>query len=103
MKKTLGLDSPRPVSVSKEGQAEPIDLAAHLQLLGESLCTVGACLRVQDPGEVHGSLSVLLDSALCAISPLLFLTSQIPEMDGCSKKTQTEVLDNLAYVMPGLG
>ena len=35
------------MSVPKEGQAEPIDLAAHLQLLGESLCTVGACLRVQ--------------------------------------------------------
>lgn len=42
----------------------------------------------QDPGEVHGSLSVLLDSALCAISPLLFLTSQVPEMNGCSAKTQ---------------
>jgi len=43
---------------------------------------------VQDPGEVHGSLSVLLDSALCAIAPLLFLTSQIPEINGCSVKTQ---------------
>ena len=42
----------------------------------------------QDPGEVHGSLSVLLDTALCAISPLLFLTSQVPEMNGCSQKTQ---------------
>jgi len=88
---------------SKEEKAEAIDLAAHLQLLGESLCTVGACLRVQDPGEVHGSLSVLLDSALCAIAPLLFLTSQIPEINGCSVKTQAEVLDNLAYLMPGLG
>ena len=45
-------------------------------------------LFLKDPGEVHGSLSVLLDSALCAIAPLLFLTSQIPEMDGCSVKTQ---------------
>ena len=31
---------------------------------------------------------MLLDSALCAISPLLFLTSQVPEMNGCSPKTQ---------------
>ena len=46
------------------------------------------CFLFKDPGEVHGSLSVLLDSALCAISPLLFLTSQVPEMDGCSRKTQ---------------
>ncbi|CAH3195857.1 unnamed protein product, partial [Porites evermanni] len=108
LRKSLGLQStPKAVSTPapkvKDDKAEPIDLAAHLQLLGESLGTIGACLRVQDPGEVHGSLSVLLDSALCAISPLLFLTSQVPEMNGCSPKTQAEVLDNLAYLMPGLG
>ena len=49
----------------------------------------------KDPGEVHGSLSVLLDSALCAISPLLFLTSQIPEMNGCSRKTQVNIVGNV--------
>ena len=37
---------------------------------------------------MHGSLSVLLDTALCSISPLLFLTSQLPEMNGCSLNTQ---------------
>lgn len=41
------------MAVTKEGQAEPIDLAAHLQLLGESLCTVGACLRVQVSVDFH--------------------------------------------------
>jgi len=110
----LGLTSPRDASTStlaashgkaqtKVDKTEPIDLAAHLQLLGESLSTIGACLRVQDPGEVHGSLSVMLDSALCAMAPLLFLTTQVPEMDGCSQKMQAETLDNLAYLMPGLG
>ena len=53
-----------------------------------TICLLIPFFLAKDPGEVHGSLSVLLDSALCAISPLLFLTSQIPEMDGCSKKTQ---------------
>lgn len=43
---------------------------------------------MKDPGEVHGSLSVMLDSALCAMAPLLFLTTQVPEMDGCSQKMQ---------------
>lgn len=54
----LGLASPRdvpaPTSATSNGKAqtkadktEPIDLAAHLQLLGESLSTIGACLRVQ--------------------------------------------------------
>ena len=51
---------------------------------------------LEDPGEVHGSLSVLLGSALCAIAPILFLTTQVPEMDGCSQKTQ--VLTALYYM-----
>ena len=44
------------MAVTKEGQAEPIDLAAHLQLLGESLCTVGACLRVQVSVDFHAGV-----------------------------------------------
>ena len=51
---------------------------------------------LEDPGEVHGSLSVLFDSALCAIAPILFLATQVPEMDGCSQKTQ--VLTALYYM-----
>jgi len=52
VKKTLGIVSPKAVStpvpkVKDDSKAEPIDLAAHLQLLGESLGTIGACLRVQ--------------------------------------------------------
>ena len=48
----------------------------------------GGTVFMKDPGEVHGSLSVMLDSALCAMAPLLFLTTQVPEMDGCSQKMQ---------------
>lgn len=51
---------------------------------------------------VQGSLSVLLDSLLCAVGPLMCLTTQVPELNGCSAKTHTRVLDNIAYIMPGL-
>lgn len=52
LRKSLGLQAtPKAVSTPtpkvKDDKAEPIDLAAHLQLLGESLGTIGACLRVQ--------------------------------------------------------
>lgn len=59
-----------------------------------------ACLQGQI--AVSGSLSVLLDSTLCALGPLLCLTSLGKEMNGCSKETLTKILNNIAYVMPGL-
>ena len=40
-----------PAHKVKDEKADPIDLAAHLQLLGESLGTIGACLRVQVCGR----------------------------------------------------
>lgn len=51
---------------------------------------------------MSGSLSVLLDSTLCALGPLLCLTSEVKELDGCTKDTQESILDNIAYIMPGL-
>ncbi|XP_780797.3 HMG box-containing protein 4 isoform X2 [Strongylocentrotus purpuratus] len=81
----------------------PIDCAAYLRLLGESLSDVGGKLQThRDNIEVHGSVSVLLDSMLCALGPLLCLTEQVPELNAINKKTKTGVLDNIAYIMPGL-
>ncbi|XP_048587907.1 HMG domain-containing protein 4 isoform X1 [Nematostella vectensis] len=88
---------------SSAPSTQPIDMAAHLKLLGESLTTIGTTLRAQEAMEVHGTLSVLLDSILCAMCPLTFLTSQVEELNGCSVKTQAKILDDLAYIMPGLG
>jgi high mobility group protein 2-like 1 len=51
---------------------------------------------------VQGSLSVLLDSMLCAAAPLLALTHQVPGLDGCSEATHARTLDMVAYIMPGL-
>lgn len=84
---------------------EPIDAAAHLKLLGESLTIIGDRLKEHE-GQiaVSGSLSVLLDSLLCSLGPLLCLTTNLPGLD---KKPQLKAnlattLDNIAYVMPGL-
>lgn len=35
---------------------------------------------------VSGSLSVLLDSIICALGPLACLTTQLPELNGCPKQ-----------------
>ncbi|XP_068158797.1 HMG box-containing protein 4 [Drosophila tropicalis] len=91
--------TPPPTSI------EAIDAAAHLKLLGESLTVIGERLKEHN-GHValSGSLSVLLDSLLCSMGPLLCMTTQIP---GLENKAQlytnlATTLDNIAYVMPGL-
>ncbi|XP_077133846.1 HMG domain-containing protein 4 isoform X1 [Ranitomeya variabilis] len=90
-------------SPAKVPDTEPIDLAAHLQLLGESLSLIGHRLQeTEGMVAVSGSLSVLLDSILCAMSPLVCLTSHVPELNGCPKQVLSNTLDNIAYVMPGL-
>ena len=82
---------------------QPVDVAAHLKLLGESLTIIGERLKEHE-GQiaVSGSLSVLLDSLLCALGPLICLTQQIPGTDGAKPETLSQMLDNIAYIMPGL-
>ncbi|XP_011153692.1 HMG box-containing protein 4 isoform X6 [Harpegnathos saltator] len=82
---------------------QPIDVAAHLKLLGESLTIIGERLKEHD-GQiaVSGSLSVLLDSLLCALGPLVCLTQQVSETNGAKPETLSQMLDNIAYLMPGL-
>ena len=79
----------------------PLDTAAHLKLLGESLSVIGDRLKDHEgktvpkgltrlfvrvffktfllSGQiaVSGSLSVLLDSLLCAMGPLMCCTQQV--------------------------
>ena len=83
---------------------QPIDAAAHLKLLGESLSVIGQRLT-EHKGQiaVSGSLSVLLDSLLCAMGPLVCLTRQVPELQNAvPPQKMSKILDNIAYVMPGL-
>ncbi|KAM9390434.1 HMG domain-containing protein 4 [Phaethornis superciliosus] len=90
-------------SPSKLPDTDPIDVAAHLQLLGESLSLIGHRLQeTEGMVAVSGSLSVLLDSIICALGPLACLTTQLPELNGCPKHVLSNTLDNIAYIMPGL-
>ena len=82
---------------------QPVDVAAHLKLLGESLTIIGERLKEHE-GQiaVSGSLSVLLDSLLCALGPLICLTQQVPNANGAKPEVLSQMLDNVAYIMPGL-
>ncbi|XP_017773200.1 PREDICTED: HMG domain-containing protein 4 isoform X1 [Nicrophorus vespilloides] len=97
--------SPKMSVVLKANGFNPIDVAAHLKLLGESLAIIGHRLKEHE-GQiaVSGSLSVLLDSLLCALGPLLCLTQQVPELQEncCTPEKLNSILDNVAFIMPGL-
>nr|XP_043890427.1 HMG domain-containing protein 4a isoform X1 [Solea senegalensis]XP_043890428.1 HMG domain-containing protein 4a isoform X1 [Solea senegalensis] len=91
------------LSPARIPDVDPIDAAAHLQLLGESLSLIGHRLQeTEGMVAVSGSLSVLLDSILCALGPLTCLTAQIPQLNGCPRTVLSNTLDNIAYIMPGL-
>lgn len=78
-------------------------LAAYLVLVGESLTVIGERLTEHN-GQiaVSGSLSVMLDSLLCAMGPLVCLTQKVPELNGAEEESLNQILDNVAYLMPGL-
>lgn len=87
---------------------DPINIAAHLKLLGDSLSNIGESLQQhEDKGQnsITGTVSVLLDSLLCSVVPLLSLTTHIEGFGhrvAHLKDTLQNTLDNIAYVMPGL-
>merc|ERR1712117_592834 len=93
----------RPSVTSVRPGPGPLDVAAHLTLLGESLSVIGERLTEHE-GQiaVSGSLSVLLDSLLCSLGPLVCLTQHVPELNGANPATLNQILDNVAYIMPGL-
>ncbi|XP_053665781.1 HMG box-containing protein 4 [Anopheles marshallii] len=100
-------DKSGPVNKSTTaGGCLPTDVAAHLSLLGDNLTIIGERLKEHE-GQitVSGSLSVLLDSLICSLGPLMCLTLQIPGLDRNSdhlRELFRTTLDNIAYVMPGL-
>ncbi|XP_032420120.1 uncharacterized protein hmgxb4b [Xiphophorus hellerii] len=81
----------------------PVSAAAHLHLLGESMSLIGSHLEETNKRVcMSGSLSLFLDSLLCALAPLMCLTTQIPELTSCTEHTLGSTLENVAYMMPGL-
>ncbi|XP_068210025.1 HMG box-containing protein 4 [Palaemon carinicauda] len=96
-------DPSPPITYKVTGRT-PIDVAAHIKLLGESLNNIGQKLKEHE-GQiaVSGSLSVLLDSMLCVLGPLTCLTAQVEQMRGAVPETTLmTILDNIAYIMPGI-
>ncbi|KAL5290578.1 HMGXB4 family protein [Megaselia abdita] len=80
------------------------NIAAHFRLLGENLAIIGERLKEHE-GQIaiSGGLSVLLDSLLCSIGPLLCLTTQLPAVNKNNLEANLgSILDNITYVMPGL-
>ena len=84
-------------------ELQPIDVAAYLKLLGESLTVIGERLKEHN-GQitVSGSLSVLLDSLLCALGSLICLTQQVPAIEAQNSASLSKTLENISYIMPGL-
>ncbi|XP_050358599.1 HMG box-containing protein 4 isoform X1 [Nymphalis io] len=85
--------------VSGCGAAE---VAAHLRLLGESLAIIGERLKEHE-GQiaVSGSVSVLLDTLLCSLAPLLAVARAVPAI-APPPALMRDTLHNIAYIMPGL-
>ena len=105
-RKVQKMSSPSTAGGEDINVIEPIDAAAHLKLLGESLSVIGQRLT-EHKGQiaVSGSLSVLLDSLLCAMGPLVCLTKQLPQPQlnqAIPQNQLNKILDNIAYIMPGL-
>ena len=65
--------------------------------------TLYLCVSPQGQIAVQGTLPVLLDSLLCALGPLTCLTTNVPQLDGTPITTHAKTLDNIAYIMPGIG
>ena len=51
---------------------------------------------------VSALLTNLLDCLLCASAPLIYLASHIDQLDVIPVERQIKMLDNVAYIMPGL-
>lgn len=96
-------DPTKEMKIFRAIELEPIDVAAYLKLLGESLTVIGERLKEHN-GQitVSGSLSVLLDSLLCALGSLMCLTQQVPAIGTQNTNSLSKTLENIAYIMPGL-
>lgn len=96
-------DSLRSTTAGRSCDNDPMTAAAYLHLLGEALLLIGHNLQETDKRVcMSTSLSVLLDSLLCTLAPLMSLSSQIPELRGCLEHTVDPTLENVSHLMPGL-
>src|SRR5699024_8718598 len=84
---------------------ELIDVQAYLNILGDSLETIGSYLQrgVKYNSEIDYSqstaLSTLLDTALVAMGTLSCLTRAVPKI-APSKETMARTMEDVTYFMP---
>ncbi|GIY70695.1 HMG domain-containing protein 4 [Caerostris extrusa] len=92
-----------PVEMTHTLGTAAIDSASYLKLLGDSLSVIGQRLTEHE-GQlaVSGIFSVLLDTVLCVVGPLLCLTSESPVINSLPQEVSKNTLDSIAYFMPGL-
>lgn len=92
-----------PTEITRALGTSAIDSAAYLKLLGDSLSVIGQRLTEHE-GQlaVSGIFSVLLDTILCVVGPLLCLTSESPVLNSLPQDVSRRTLDSIAYFMPGL-
>lgn len=96
------VEAETPTSIENKMKNIPMAVATHLRVLGESMSSIGHKLSQQDSNDLPGPLSDLLDSTLCALNCLMFLTCVDPKLNGCPISTHLRAMDNIAYVMPGV-
>ncbi|KAJ8683713.1 hypothetical protein QAD02_019505 [Eretmocerus hayati] len=81
----------------------PIDVAAHLKLLGESLTLIGGRLKYYNkPVVTSDCITVLLDSLLCAMGSLICLLQEVTGIRLRDPTPMLKTLENISYIMPGL-
>lgn len=87
---------------SKTITTSPIDVASCFKILGDSFNAIGMKLNNSEATLSEGdALDLLLDSAVCAMSPLVCLTSLIQPQLG-NEQVHRGLLDNVAFLMPGI-
>ncbi|XP_015786030.1 uncharacterized protein LOC107363326 [Tetranychus urticae] len=79
-----------------------VDVACHLKLIGDSLTNIGQRLNDRPGLASSVSLSVLLDSTICAMGSLVGLTRLVEHSNGCPKEVHDKLMDNISFIMPGI-
>jgi len=84
---------------------EPIDAAAYMHMVGESLTNLGVKLKQMKrikAEDVDNYIPMMLDSFMCTVVPLVTLTNQVPQLqNSTSDEVYSETLANLSHFIPG--
>lgn len=103
--RTISIDDPEYLLPEEKASlgCKPIDVAAHLKLLGSLLEATGyKLIETNPPLDPTGLQSNLLDIGLCAIASLLCLTREIAGLEHVQEDVFLRMLDHIAYFFPNM-